>query len=372
LFFVWVLTIACPCALGRAVPTAVMGGTGVAAENGALFKGGESLEKAARIDTVVFDKTGTLTRGEPEVTDFTPLEGADPSELLILAASVEARSEHPLARAIVAKADEFGVRPLQVDDFEALSGFGVRGVVDGHTVLLGGLRLMEDYAVDARGLSWAAASLTAQGKTAVCVAKNGKGVGVIGLADSPKESAGPAVAALRAAGYEVAMITGDNGRTARAVADAVGVESVLADVLPGEKAAEIRKLQSAGKKTAMVGDGINDAPALAAADLGIAMGTGTDVAIEAADVALMKNDLTLVPASLRTARSVMRVIRQNLFWAFFYNALGIPAAAGLLYPYWGILLSPVIAAAAMAMSSVSVVTNSLRLKRIVSREFQGV
>lgn len=366
--FVSVLIIACPCAMGLATPTAVMVGTGLGAEKGILIKGGESLEKAYKIDTVVFDKTGTLTRGEPEVVELVSSDAIPPERLLEIAVSLEAVSEHPLAQAIVARGKREGIVPLPVDRFEALSGFGVRGVVSDKNCLLGNLRLMERERVNLNGLESKAGELADQGKTAVFVAANGAALGVLGLSDVPKESAREAVRILKDMGLKVAMITGDNQQTAKAVADAVGVDRVLAEVLPGDKAEEIGRLQREGSIVAMVGDGINDAPALTAADIGIAIGSGTDVAMEASDITLIKNDLRLVPEAMKLSLETMRVIRQNLFWAFFYNSLGIPVAAGVLYPFFGILLNPVFAAAAMALSSVSVISNSLRLRWIVLRD----
>jgi len=365
--FVSVLIIACPCAMGLATPTAVMVGTGVGAEKGILIKGGESLEKACEITTVVFDKTGTLTRGEPEVTDIEPVDDVDQGDLLQLAASIESMSEHPLAEPIVERARGSGVSLLPVDRFEALSGFGARGEVHGDEVLLGNRRLMEEKGVSMNSLGAKAMEISDQGRTSVFVAQAGRVIGVIGLSDQPRESALETVLALQEMGLKVAMITGDNRKTASAVAAAVGIDSVMSEVLPGDKAQQIQRLQDSGQTVAMVGDGINDAPALTAADIGIAVGAGADVAIEAGDVTLIKNDLRLVRSAIRLSFETMRVIKQNLFWAFFYNSLGIPVAAGVLYPFFGILLSPVFAAAAMAMSSVSVVSNSLRLKRVLAR-----
>jgi P-type Cu+ transporter len=366
--FVSVLIIACPCAMGLATPTAVMVGTGVGAEKGILIKGGESLEKAYKINTVVFDKTGTLTRGEPQVVELVTSDGVSPERVLEIAASMEAVSEHPLAQAIVARGRRDGVALRPVEQFEALSGFGVKGLVGEKEVLIGNLKLMERKSINLNGLEAKAGSLADQGKTAVFVALEGSVIGVLGISDVPKDSALEAVQILKSMGLKVAMITGDNEQTARAVADEVGIDRVLAEVLPGDKAAEINRIQKEGGIVAMVGDGINDAPALTAADIGIAIGSGTDVAMEAADITLMKNDLRLVPAAMKLSFDTMRVIKQNLFWAFFYNSLGIPVAAGVLYPFFGILLNPVFAAAAMAMSSVSVISNSLRLRWIAMRE----
>ncbi|MDQ7785044.1 MAG: heavy metal translocating P-type ATPase [Desulfomonilaceae bacterium] len=366
--FVSVLIIACPCAMGLATPTAVMVGTGIGAEKGILIKGGESLEKAYKLNTVVFDKTGTLTRGEPEVTDILNGETSDEKRVLEIAASIEAVSEHPLAQAIVGRGRADGIVPLPVEDFEAVSGLGVRGNISGKNVLLGNLLLMQQQGAVLDGAEHLAQGLSEDGKTTVFVAEDGKVIGVIGLSDVPRESAREAVDALKGMGMHVIMITGDNEKTARAVAGELGIERVLAEVLPKDKADEIRRLQQDGRVVAMVGDGINDAPALTAADIGIAIGAGTDVAIEAGDVTLIQSDLKLVPAAIRLSFRTMRVIKQNLFWAFFYNSLGIPIAAGVLYPFFGILLNPVFAAAAMALSSVSVISNSLRLRWSMARK----
>jgi P-type Cu+ transporter len=360
--FVSVLIIACPCAMGLATPTAVMVGTGLGAERGILIKGGESLEKAYKLTTIVFDKTGTLTKGEPVVTDVISARHVLPQEVLKLAMSIEAVSEHPLAQAIVDQSRRDGVQPLPVENFMALSGLGVLGDVQGKQVLLGNLRFMEQHSVSMNGLEAAAKKLSDEGKTSVIIAEEGLVVGVIGLSDVPRESAADAVRALKNMGLKTVMITGDNEKTARAVGQSVGIDEVLAEVLPADKANEIRRLQALGQVVAMVGDGINDAPALTAAEIGIAIGAGTDVAIEASDITLIKSDLRLVPSAIRLSFETMKVIKQNLFWAFFYNVLGIPIAAGALYPFFGIFLNPVFAAAAMAMSSVSVVSNSLRLR----------
>lgn len=360
--FVSVLIISCPCAMGLATPTAIMVGTGLGAEKGILIKGGESLEKAYKLTAVVFDKTGTLTKGEPAVTEILPADGVLPEELLKIAFSIEAVSEHPLAQAIIEKGRSQGLEPLPLKDFEALSGLGVKGIVEEKKVLLGNLRLMEQQGMHMNGLDAQAAQLLQEGKTSVFVAQQGQVMGLIGLSDTPRESARETVNALKNMGLKVMMITGDNRETARAVAEAVGIQEVLAEVLPGDKAAEITRLQQNGQVVAMVGDGINDAPALTAADIGIALGAGTDVAMEAGDITLIKNDLRLVPSAIKLSFKTMKVIKQNLFWAFFYNSLGIPIAAGVLYPFFGILLNPVFAAAAMAFSSVSVVSNSLRLR----------
>jgi Cu+-exporting ATPase len=352
--FVSVLIIACPCALGLATPTAIMVGTGRGAQRGILIKGGEALEAAGKIGTVILDKTGTITSGHPQVTDVLPVNEYSEAELLRLAASAERYSEHPLGRAIVEHARARSIPLEQPAGFRAIAGHGVVATVGGHEVTAGALPLgLPD--VD---------RLAAEGKTAVVIAVDGKAAGVIGIADAVKPEAATAVRRLHEMGLDVWMITGDNRRTAEAVARQVGIARVLAEVLPDGKVAEVRKLQAAGKKVAMVGDGINDAPALAQADVGIAIGTGTDIAMEAGDITLMRGDLNGVPGALELAQRTMRVIRENLFWAFAYNTIGIPIAAGVLYPFTGWLLSPVLASAAMALSSVTVVTNSLRLKRV--------
>ena len=360
--FVSVLVIACPCALGLATPTAVMVGTGLGAEHGILIKGGESLEKAYRLTTVVFDKTGTLTRGEPGVTDVVAADGVTPEKVLQTALSLEALSEHPLAKAIVNKGKSEGLSPLAVEQFEALSGLGTRAIVEAKSCLLGNLRLMVQEGMALRGMDLKAAELAGQGKTCVLIAEDREVIGLIALSDVPRESAKAAIAELKAAGLRVAMITGDNVSTGQAIGRELGIDQILAEVLPGDKAQEIRRLQQEGQIVAMVGDGINDAPALTAADIGIAIGAGTDVAIEASDITLMTGDLQAVPRAIRLSFETMKVIRQNLFWAFIYNIIGIPIAAGALYPFTGILLNPEFAAAAMALSSVSVVSNSLRLR----------
>ena len=353
--FVAVLIIACPCALGLATPTAIMVGTGRGAERGILIKGGEALESAGRIDTVILDKTGTITSGHPRVTDVLPLKGYSAAELVRLAASAERYSEHPLGRAIVEHAQAAAMALAEPVGFRAMAGHGVAARVEGREVTVG--TLAEALELPDMG------RLAGEGKTAVAVCVDGHPAGAIGIADTVKPEAAEAVRRLREMGVEVWMITGDNRRTAENVARQAGIEHVLAEVLPDAKAAEVRKLQAAGKKVAMVGDGINDAPALAQADVGMAIGTGTDIAKEAASITLMRGDLNGVADALGLARRTMRVIRQNLFWAFAYNAIGIPVAAGVLYPFTGWLLSPVLASAAMALSSVTVVSNSLRLKR---------
>jgi len=362
--FVAVLIIACPCALGLATPTAIMVGTGRGAERGILIKSGESLETFHRVDTFIFDKTGTLTNGRPEVTDVLPAANVSAERLISFAASVESGSEHPYGQAIVRRARAGGIAVEAADEFRALEGMGVEAVVRGVRALVGSLRLVAAAGVDASPLAAPAKRLDEEGKTTAFVALDGKLAGVIALADTLKPGARQAVEKLRRSGLRVIMLTGDNDRTARSVAAEAGIDEVFAEVLPGDKAEVIRKLQGEGRRVAMVGDGINDAPALARADVGVALGTGTDVAMASADIALISDDLGAVVASVELSRRTIRTIRQNLFWAFVYNVVGIPVAAGVLYPFFGILLNPMIASAAMAMSSVSVVGNSLRLRRV--------
>jgi Cu+-exporting ATPase len=369
--FVSVLVIACPCALGLATPTAVMVGTGLGAESGILIKGGESLENAYRLTTVVFDKTGTLTRGEPEITDIIPVVNRTENEILRIAIALEAVSEHPLARAVLARGEKEGLSAEVVEGFEAVSGLGVKAFLDRKLCLLGNRCFMEVEGAVFSGPEEDVGRLASEGKTVVFVAEAGHVVGFMGFTDLPKPSARDAVAALKGMGLTVAMITGDNTATARVIGEALSIDRILAEVMPGDKAEEIRRLRAGGEVVAMVGDGINDAPALAAADIGIAIGAGTDVAIEASDITLMKEDLLGVPQAIRLSFATMRTIRQNLFWAFIYNIIGIPIAAGVLYPLWGILLNPEFAAAAMALSSVSVVSNSLRLRRTWRRVRRG-
>src|SRR2546423_1733189 len=358
-----VLIIACPCALGLATPPAVMGGTGRGAAGGVLIRGGEALETAHRIQTVVLDKTGTITEGRPGVTDIVAFEGFTEDELLRLAASVERASEHPLGESIVRRAEERGLRFARVENFKALAGHGVEGRAEGRRVTIGNLRMMEERGVHLDGLGERAASLASEAKTTMFVSVDGRAAGLVAVADEIKPESREAIAALKKLGLEVVMMTGDNLRTAQTVARAVGVERVLAEVLPEGKAVEVKKLQAEGKIVAMVGDGINDAPALAQADVGIAVGTGTDIAVEAASITLVRGSLRGVVTAIALSRETMRVIKQNLFWAFVYNTLGIPLAAGAFYPLLGWTLQPVYASAAMALSSVSVVTNSLRLRR---------
>lgn len=360
--FVAVLIIACPCALGLATPTAVMMGTGLAAQNGILIKSGKALEMAEKINTVIFDKTGTLTRGEPIVTDIVPVKG-QASDILKLAASVERNSEHPLAQAIVQKAKQENTEFLQADDFLAIPGQGVSAKIQGKQVLLGTRRLMAENNLSLAATEEKMVSLEEQGKTAILLSLNKEILGVIAVADTLKEHSKEAVEVLRKMGKKSVIITGDNERVGLAIARLVGIDKVLAGVLPQEKAAEIKKLQDEGNVVAMVGDGINDAPALAQADLGIALGSGTDVAMETGEIVLIKDDLRDVVEAIDLSRYTLRKIKQNLFWAFFYNSVGIPLAAGILYPFSGWLLNPTIAAVAMAFSSVSVVLNSLSMKR---------
>jgi Cu+-exporting ATPase len=362
--FIAVLIIACPCAMGLATPTAIMVGAGKGAESGILFKNAESLERAQKIDTIVLDKTGTLTCGEPRVTDVLQ-GGASEEDLLFFAGSAEKGSEHPLGEAIVVAARERGIALEQAEEFEALPGHGVRAVVRGREVILGNELLMAGRKIEFGSFRAEAERLASQGKTPMFVALDDKAAGVIAVADTIKEHSKEAVAGLKALGLEVVMLTGDNRRTAGAIAEELGISRVLAEVLPQDKMDTVRRLQAEGRVVAMVGDGINDAPALTQADVGIAIGTGTDVAIEASDVTLIKDDLRAVATAMRLSRRTMQTIRMNLFWAFFYNVIGIPVAAGVLFPFLGAkgLLNPMYASAAMAMSSVSVVSNSLRLKR---------
>lgn len=361
--FVAVMIIACPCALGLATPTAVMVGTGKGAERGILIKSGESLETAHKIDTIVFDKTGTLTKGEPEVTDIIPVTGFGLEEVLALAGSAEKGSEHPLGQAVVRKARESGI-PLEAPAaFKALEGLGVEARVMGQRVLVGSLKLARQSGLDFDGLVQKAEELALEGKTSAFVIADGKPAGLLAFADTLKESAAGSVGKLSQMGLDVIMLTGDDRGTALTIARKAGIERVIPEVLPGEKAEVVRKLQSEGRRVAMVGDGINDAPALVQADLGIAIGTGTDVAMESSDITLISGDPEAVASAIELSRRTIRTIRQNLFWAFIYNVIGIPVAAGVLYPFFGLLLNPMIASAAMAFSSVSVVSNSLRLRR---------
>jgi Cu+-exporting ATPase len=364
LTFVAVMIIACPCALGLATPTAVMVGTGKGAENGILIKGGESLETAHKLDTIVFDKTGTLTKGEPEITDLVSINSHSEEEILKNAASAEKVSEHPLGEAIIKSAIEKKIELHDAKDFKTIEGHGIEARVDSRNVLLGNIKLMRDRGIDMKDLEKKAEELAADGKTPIYVSLDGKIAGLIAVADPLKESSLEALEKLKKLGLKVVMLTGDNRRTAEAIARKAGIDGVLSEVLPEDKVHEIKKLQSQGRKVAMVGDGINDAPALAQADVGIAIGSGTDVAMEASDITLIKGDLRGVASAIELSKRTIRVIKQNLFWAFFYNTAGIPVAAGVLYPFFGILLNPIFASAAMAFSSVSVVSNSLRLRRV--------
>lgn len=361
--FISILVIACPCALGLATPTAIMVATGKGAENGILIKSGEALETAHKINTIVFDKTGTITEGKPKVTDIITADGMSRERLLQIAASGEKGSEHPLGEAIVKEAQDLGVGLIAVDSFEAIPGHGIEAFIDGTKVLIGNKKLMDERDISLDEMKDISDRLAAEGKTPMYVAMNGRLSGIIAVADVVKESSIRAIKKLQSMGIEVAMITGDNRKTADAIARQVGIDRVLAEVLPQDKANEVKKLQEEGKKVCMVGDGINDAPALAQADVGIAIGSGTDVAMESADIVLMKSDLMDVPTAIHLSKSTIRNIKQNLFWAFGYNTAGIPIAAGILHLFGGPLLNPMFAAAAMAFSSVSVVSNALRLKR---------
>jgi P-type Cu+ transporter len=376
--FVAVMIIACPCAMGLATPTAILVGTGRGAERGILIRGGEILERAGQITTVVLDKTGTITTGRPEVTDVVTAPGTDERDLIAFAASVERASEHPLAQAVVRAADARGLAAPPASDVEALPGRGIVGGVDGRRVMIGNVELMRDRGVDVGWAQGETVRLALSARTVMIVAAEPDPsarqavptfavLGLIGLADTPRAESARAISGLKAMGLEVVMITGDNQATADAVARLVApageIDRVVAGVLPDRKASEVKALQAGGRVVAMVGDGINDAPALAQADVGIAIGSGTDVAIEAADITLMRSDLNGVADAIRLSRRTLRVIKQNLFWAFVYNVLGIPIAAGALYPFTGWLLNPMIAAAAMSFSSVSVLANSLRLRR---------
>lgn len=361
--FISVLVIACPCALGLATPTAIMVGTGKGAEYGILIKGGEALETAHKINTVVFDKTGTVTEGKPEVTDIIPVAGMTRGRLLQIAASGEKGSEHPLGDAIVRNAGKEDLTLLKAENFRAIPGHGIEVAIEGMQVLIGNRKLMDERKIDLGKLANESDRLAGEGKTPMYVAVNSKIAGIIAVADVVKENSALAIKKLRSMGIEVVMLTGDNRKTAEAIAKQVGITRVLAEVLPQDKSDEVKKLQAEGKKVAMVGDGINDAPALAQADIGIAIGSGTDVAMESADIVLMKSDLMDVPTAIQLSKSTIRNIKENLFWAFGYNVAGIPIAAGVLYLFGGPLLDPVFAAAAMSLSSVSVLTNALRLKR---------
>lgn len=358
-----VLIIACPCALGLATPLSIMVGTGKGAQNGILIRSAEALEIAHKLQTLILDKTGTITKGQPSLTDVVPANGMPEDELLRLVASAEHSSEHPLGQAIIQGAVDRGIDLVEPSQFQSVTGKGIQVTVDSREVLVGNRRLLEDAGIETSALDQHAERLAAEGKTPMYVAVDGRPVGMVAVADTLKEESTAAVASLQRLGLEVVMITGDNRRTAEAIARQVGIERVLAEVLPQDKALEVKRLQGENKLVGMVGDGINDAPALAQADVGIAIGTGTDVAIEASDITLISGELKGVVTAITLSRATMRNIRQNLVGAFFYNSLGIPVAAGVLYPAFGILLSPMIAAAAMALSSLSVVMNSNRLRR---------
>lgn len=357
-----VLVIACPCALGLATPTAIMVGTGKGAENGVLIKSGDALETTHKIQTIVFDKTGTITEGKPKVTDIITTNGMEQDELLRLAASAEKGSEHPLGEAIVNGAEESNLAFAATEEFNAIPGHGIEVMIEGSRLLLGNKKLMDDRNISLGNLSVTSDQLAEQGKTPMYIAKDGSIAGIIAVADTIKPNSIPAIKKLHQMGIEVAMITGDNKRTAQAIAKQVGINRVLSEVLPEDKANEVMKLQKEGRKVAMVGDGINDAPALAQADIGIAIGSGTDVAMESADIVLMRSDLMDVPTAVELSKATIKNIKENLFWAFAYNTLGIPVAMGVLYLFGGPLLNPMIAGAAMSFSSVSVLLNALRLK----------
>ena len=357
------LVIACPCALGLATPTSIMVGTGKGAEHGVLIKSGEALETTHNLDTIVFDKTGTLTEGKPIVTDILVTPLITKENLLYYAASGETGSEHPLGEAIVQKSKEENMTLAKPDHFEAIPGYGIRVEIEGKDMYIGNRKLMLEQKIDLSSMEKESDRLADEGKTPMYLSVDGELAGIIAVADTLKENSMKAVKELRRRGVEVIMITGDNKRTAKAIAKQVGIDSVLSEVLPEDKAEEVKKLQEAGKEVAMVGDGINDAPALAQADVGIAVGSGTDVAIESADIVLMRNDLTAVLTAIDLSHATLRNIKQNLFWAFAYNLVGIPVAMGLLYIFGGPLMSPMFAAVAMSFSSVSVLLNALRLRR---------
>ncbi|MZG30376.1 MAG: copper-translocating P-type ATPase [Nitrospinae bacterium] len=371
MIFISVMIIACPCALGLATPTAIMVGTGKGAEMGILIKSGEALEQTEKLDTIIFDKTGTLTFGKPEVTDvlLSPASVLDVDRLLVIAGSMEKQSEHPLAQAVVLETKKRGLKFETVSEFEALPGFGVKGKVRNNDVLLGNIKLMRDQRIDISPISDDLEKLADQGKTPMILSVDGVVAGLITTSDKLKPYAKECVLRLKRMGMKVMMVTGDNQKTALAVAQQLGIDDVIADVLPSGKRDEIRKQIDGGSKVAMVGDGINDAPALAESTVGMALGSGTDVAMEASDITLVTSDLRIVPEAIELSRKTLTKIRQNLFWAFFYNVMGIPIAAGVLYPFYGVLLKPIFAAVAMSLSSVSVVGNSLLLKRFSPSKF---
>ena len=359
-----VLIIACPCAMGLATPTAIMVGTGKGAEKGILIKDAQSLEIAHKVNTVIFDKTGTLTIGKPEVTDIVTSDKLGTEKLLKIAASLEKGSEHSLGEAILKKAEQDGIEVIEAKGFKAISGYGIEGEVDDKMYFFGNLKLMAREKIDTSSLGTKIEELENHGKTVMVLASGKSTLGLIAVADTLKESAKAGVKALHDKKIEVVMITGDNRRAAEAIAAQAGIKRVLAEVLPQDKESEVRKIQAEGKIVAMVGDGINDAPALATANIGIAMGTGTDVAIEAAGITLVNKDLRSVASAIELSKKTMRTIKMNLFWAFGYNVILIPVAMGVLYPFWGILMNPIFASAAMALSSISVVSNSLLLKKV--------
>ncbi|SCZ08437.1 copper-translocating P-type ATPase, partial [Microvirga guangxiensis] len=359
-----VLIIACPCALGLATPMSIMVGVGRGAQAGVLIKNAEALEHMEKVDTLVVDKTGTLTEGRPAVTAIVPAQGFTEAEVLRLSASAERPSEHPLAIAIVEAAEKQGIATAPVTDFDSPTGKGAFGTVEGRRVVLGSAKFLAEHGIDVAPLAEQADKLREDGATAIFAGIDGKVAGAIAIADPVKATTPEALAGLKEEGIRVVMLTGDNWTTAKAVARRLGIDEVEAEVLPEQKSAVVEKFKREGRVVAMAGDGVNDAPALAAADVGIAMGTGTDVAMESAGVTLLKGDLTGIVRAHRLSRATMRNIRQNLFFAFIYNALGVPVAAGVLYPFFGILLSPIIAAAAMALSSVSVISNAIRLRTV--------
>ncbi|MEK9706432.1 MAG: copper-translocating P-type ATPase, partial [Alphaproteobacteria bacterium] len=359
-----VLIVACPCALGLATPMSIMVGTGRGARAGVLIRNAEVLEAFESVDVLLLDKTGTLTEGKPKLTAVETADGGSEDELLALAAGLEQASEHPLAAAITVAAKERGLSPLDVSGFEAVTGMGVTGTVEGRAVALGNTKLFEKLGLDLADWSTRADALRKDGEAVMLVAVDGRMVGLISVSDPVKATTPDALRALAEEGVRVVMVTGDNSTTAQAVAKRLGIEDVEADVLPEDKEGVVRRYQEQGHRVAMAGDGVNDAPALARADVGVAMGTGTDVAIESAGITLVKGDLMGIVRARRLSRATMGNIRQNLFFAFFYNALGVPIAAGVLFPVFGLLLSPMIAAAAMSLSSVSVISNALRLRRV--------
>jgi Cu+-exporting ATPase len=359
-----VLIIACPCALGLATPLSIMVATGRGAQSGILIRNAEALERLAAVDTLVVDKTGTLTEGKPRLADVVPLNGFTEADVLATVAGLESGSEHPLASAVLAGARERGLQLAETESFEALTGRGVTGTVGGRTVTFGNARLMQEANLDPTTIADRMETLRRSGKTVMLAAIDGRLAGIIAVADPVKPAARQAVALLKTAGLRIIMLTGDNAVTARAVADQLGIDAVHADVLPADKAAIIQRLKAQGRHVAMAGDGVNDAPALAGADVGIAMATGADVAKESAGITLLKGDIAGIVRAHRLARLTMTNIKQNLLFAFLYNALGVPVAAGVLYPALGLLLSPMLAAAAMSLSSVSVIGNALRLRAV--------